>query len=83
MPRATREVDRAGRLDERVSSAARSPTVARQLAQDPLDLVALGGRGLGLAVVQLDDLERLDEERLPRARCVVDDAAARFAARSP
>ena len=46
----------------------------RELAQDPLDLLALGARRLGEPVVQLDDRERLDEERLPGAGRVVDDA---------
>ena len=58
----------------RASASARRADGGRQLAQDPLDLLALGAGGLGLAVVQLDDLERLDEERLARARRVVDDA---------
>ena len=52
----------------------------RQLAQDPLDLLALGARRLRLAVVELDDVERLDEQCLPGVRGVVDDprhAAAR------
>ena len=46
----------------------------RQLAQDPLDLLALRARRLRLAVAELDDLERLDEERLARVGGVVDDA---------
>ena len=46
----------------------------RQLAQDPLRLLALRARGLRLPVAQLGDLERLDEERLARIGGVVDDA---------
>ena len=46
----------------------------RQLPEDPIDLLPLRTGRLGLAVAQLDDLERLDEERLARARRVVDDA---------
>ena len=69
------EVDRRGRLDQRDERCAFSPNGRRQLAKDPFDLVALGRRGLRLAVGQLDDLERLDEQGLPRAGCVVDDAA--------
>ena len=45
-----------------------------EVAEDAFRLVALGRGCLGLAVVQLDDLERLDEERLPGAGRVVDDA---------
>ena len=37
---------------------------ARQLTEDPLDLLSLGAGDLRLPVVQLDRLERLDEERL-------------------
>ena len=65
------------------SASARAPTQRGQLAQDPLDLLALGARGLGEAVVQLDDRERLDEQRLPRARGVVDDARHAAARRRP
>ena len=36
-----------------------------QLAEDALDLLALGALGFPEAVVLLDDGERLDEERLP------------------
>ena len=80
VPHATREVDLRGRLDERRERLRARPDRGRELAQDPLDLLALRAGGLGLAVVQLDDLERLDEERLARAGRVVDDprhAAAR------
>ena len=68
------QVDRARGLDEPGESFRPSADGCRQLAQDPLDLVALGPCGLGEAVVQLDDVERLDEERLPGRRCVVHDA---------
>ena len=56
------------------TASARSPTAPRELAQDPLDLLALGGGGLRLAVVEVDDVERLDEQRLARVGGVVDDA---------
>jgi hypothetical protein len=46
----------------------------RELAQDPLGLLALGAGGLRLAIRELDDLERLDEERLARVGAVMDDA---------
>ena len=67
--RRTRARGRARRSPRRAPPArdARSPTCARELAQDPLDLLALGARRLGEAVVQLDDRERLDEQRLPGA----------------
>ncbi len=75
MPQRDGEVDRRCRLDERDKRGCVLADGGRQLAEDPLDLVALGGRGLRLAVRQLDDLQRLDEQGLSRARCVVDDAA--------
>ena len=55
----------------------------RELAQDPLDLLALRGDRLRAAVVQLDDLERLDEERLPEPETSWTMPRARSAARSP
>ena len=57
-----------------VTRAAALADRGRQLAQDPLDLLALGARRLGLAVRELDDVERLDEERLAGVGGVVDDA---------
>ena len=45
-----------------------------EVGEDSLGLLALGPRRLRLAVAELDDLERLDEERLARAGGVVDDA---------
>ena len=68
------EVDLAGRLDEGGDLLRGGSDAVRQLAQDPLDLLALCARGLGLHVVELDDLERLDEEGLARRGRVVDDA---------
>ena len=73
-PAGEREVERAGRLDQRLELGRALADEPRELAQDPLDLLALGARGLGKPVVQLDDRERLDEQRLPRARRVVHDA---------
>ena len=55
------------------SAAACNATADGELAQDALGLLARLRRRLGQAVVQLDDGERLDEERLPGARRVVDD----------
>ena len=78
-----REIDPAGGLDgvrERVRLLADR---GRQLAQDPLGLLPLGAGRLRLAVAELDDLERLDEERLARVGGVVDDARARCSASSP
>ena len=46
----------------------------RQLVEDPGDLLLLGHLGLPPGVAQLDGDERLDEQRLPAARGVVDDA---------
>jgi len=46
----------------------------RQLAEYALDLFARVRRRFGQAIVQLDDGERLDEQRLSRARGVVHHA---------
>ena len=51
-----------------------SADTAREVPEDALGLLALLGGRLGLPVVELDDLERLDEKRLTRAGRVVDDA---------
>ncbi len=69
------EIDRGGRVDEHLERVRPGPDERRELGQDALDLLALGARGLGELVVQLDDRERLDEQRLPGARRVVDDPA--------
>ena len=66
-----RQVERAGRLDEHVQRVGLRRDGRRELAEDALDLLARVRRSLGQAVVQLDDGERLDEERLPGARRVV------------
>ena len=68
-----RQVDPSRRLDRRGHQRRGFADGGRQLAQDPLDLLALGARRLGLAVRELDDVERLDEERLARVGGVVDD----------
>ena len=67
------EVDCAGGLDERFELDGARADRGGELAEDPRHLFALGDRRLRLAVVQLDHLERLDEERLPGRRDVVDD----------
>ncbi len=46
----------------------------RQLVEDPRDLLGLGDLGLAPRVAELDRHERLDEQRLPAPRRVVDDA---------
>ncbi len=46
----------------------------RQLVEDSGDLLLFGDLCLAPGVAQLDDDERLDEERLPAPRGVVDDA---------
>ena len=45
----------------------------RELPQDPLDLLTLRARRLRLAVGELDDVERLDEERLAGVGRIVND----------
>ena len=73
-PARDRQVDRARRLDERAtSSSACVPTPRRARAGSARPPRARRSPPRRL-VVQLDDLERLDEERLPRAGRVVDDA---------
>ncbi len=47
---------------------------AAELSEQPLDFAPLFGREHGQVVVRLDDLERFDEDRLARARAVVDDS---------
>ena len=46
----------------------------RELVEDPLDLLLLRELRLAPGVAQLDDDERLDEQRLAAAGRVVDDA---------
>ena len=76
-PRRARAIHRSARA--RAARLSRSACGAvldlpRQLVEDAL-LLALGGqRRLGPLVVQLDDGERLDEERRARRALVVDDA---------
>ena len=72
-PAGEHDVERSCRLDERRQRVCPRAGRRGEVAEDALGLLALGARGLGLAVAQLDDLERLDEERLPRAGRVVDD----------
>ena len=68
------QVDRGGRLDRaRDLLGSRADLVAERV-EDAVDLVLLVELALAPAVVQLDDLERLDEERLTAGRRVVDDA---------
>jgi len=75
------EIDRADRLHEADDPVRLVADSTRELAQDPRDLLALGALGLAQAVGVLDDGERLDEQRLPGARGVVDDARHRAAGR--
>ena len=79
-PARDREVDRRRRLDERDDRVRARADRRRQLAQDAQHLLALGARHLGVLVRHLDELERLDEDRLAGVGDVVDDprhAAAR------
>ena len=62
-----RRLDRGGEERRRLADG------GRELPQDPLDLLALRARRLRLAVRELDDVERLDEERLAGVGRVVDD----------
>jgi hypothetical protein len=55
----------------------------REVAQDAGDLVALRALRLAEPVRMLHDGERLDEQRLPRPRAVVDDAGDRAACGRP
>ena len=82
-PRASARSIARRRLDDRLERVRPLADRARELAQDPLDLLALGARDLRVPVVQLDDLERLDEERLAGVGRVVDDARDVARARSP
>ncbi len=69
-----REVDRGQHLDGARELVRVGSDAARQLGQDARDLVALVALELAQPVRQLDDRERLDEQRLPRVARVVDDA---------
>ena len=55
-------------------ASALAPDLVAEHIQDALDLVLLVELALPPAVVELDDLQRLDEERLAAGRGVVDDA---------
>ena len=64
-----------GKGAERLAQRPRvGPDERRQLVQDALDLLLLGDLGLAPCVAELHDHERLDEQGLPAARGVVDDA---------
>ena len=69
-----REVELGQHLDGRGHVGCRGADLARQLGQDARDLVALVALELAQPVGQLDDRERLDEQRLARVARVVDDA---------
>src|SRR5206468_10177219 len=74
------EIELADRLDEQRELVGTRAYGSGQLGEEARDLLAFLGGGLRLTVVQLDDLERLDEQRLTRVRRIVDDsgnAAAR------
>ncbi len=73
------EIDGADRLHEVDDVVRPVADRTRELAQDPRDLLALGAFGLSQAIGVLDDGEGLDEQRLPGARAVVDDARHRAA----
>ena len=74
-------------LGERLEGLAQEQPVGgdqrRELVEDPLLLLADGRLGLSPRIAQLHDHERLNEQRLPAARGVVDDAldATRASAR--
>ncbi len=69
-----RQVDLPRRLDRCGEKRCRLGDGRRELPQDPLDLLALRARRLRLAVGELDDVERLDEEGLAGVGRVVDDS---------
>ena len=69
------EVDQGERLDRCDEIVGLAADDARELDQDALHLVALVPLELALLVRQLDELERLDEDRLPASRAVVHDPA--------
>ncbi len=68
-----REVDVGEHLDGVRELVRVVADLARELGQDARDLVALVALELAQPVGQLDDRERLDEQRLPRVAGVVDD----------
>ena len=72
-PRGEREVDVGEHLDGVLQLVRVVADLARELGQDARDLVALVALELAQPVGQLDDRERLDEQRLPRVAGVVDD----------
>ncbi len=68
-----REVEVCDRVDGRGHVARRGADLRGQGGEDARDLLALLARKLAQSVVLLDERERLDEQRLTRARGVVDD----------
>ena len=73
------EIEAGERRRHRVEVAARFFDAPRKLVKDPLHLEPLGELGLAERVVRFQDLERLDEDRLPARRLVVDDPLDRGA----
>src|SRR5215217_9733663 len=68
------EIELRGRLDQCVEWLGARAHGGGERAQDPFGLLALRASRFGEPVVELDHGERLDENRLPRARRIVDDA---------
>ncbi len=71
--RGHREVELRDRVDGRGHVGRRCADLGGQGGEDARDLLALLARELAQPVVLLDERERLDEQRLTRARRVVDD----------
>ncbi len=73
------EVDGGQHLDGMVQLVRVRSDMTRELGEDARDLVALVALELAQPVRQLDDRERLDEQRLPGVARVVDDPGHRAA----
>ena len=67
------QVDGGSRFHRLEISSARAPILSLSSVEDAVDLVLFVELALPPAVVQFDDFERLDEERLTACRRVVDD----------
>jgi hypothetical protein len=68
------EVEACGRRDQVDKGACLCSDERGEIPQDPRHLVAFCNLGLAQSVRVVDSRERFDEERLPRAGRVVDDA---------
>ena len=77
------QVDRGGRFDGARDLLGPGADLVAERIEDAVDLMLLVELALTPAVVQLNDFERLDEERLTTRRGVVDDALAAAPAHRP